>query len=69
MFHYCYPPVLTPKTLSMKNRYCDRKVRESLQIDMAVVRYEQDKVLKKDNGNLVKTNAWKNHFRKMKTPY
>ena len=29
---------LYPKTLSMKNRYYDRKVRESLEIDMAVVK-------------------------------
>ena len=58
---------LHPKTLSMKNRYYDRKVRESLEIDMAVVRYGQDKVLNRDNGNFVKTNAWKPLFRKMKT--
>ena len=58
---------LHPKTLSMKNRYYDRKVRESLEIDMAVVRYGQDKVLNRDNGNFVKTNAWKPLFKKMKT--
>ena len=29
---------------------------ESLEIDMAVVRYGQDKVLNRDNGNFVKTN-------------
>ena len=29
---------LHPKSLSMKNRYYNRKVRESLEIDMAVVR-------------------------------
>ena len=57
---------LHPKTLSMKNRYYDRKVRESLEIDMAVVRYGQDKVLNRDNGNFVKTNAWKPLFKKMK---
>ena len=43
----------------MKNRYYDRKVRESLEIDMAVVRYGQDKVLNRDNGNFVQKNAWK----------
>ena len=37
---------LHPKTLSMKNRYYDGKVRESLEIDMVVVRYGQDKVLR-----------------------
>ena len=37
----------------MKNRYYDRKVRESLEIDIAVVRYGQDKVLNRDNGNFV----------------
>ena len=55
------------KTLSIKNRYYNRKVRESLEIDMAVVRYGQDKVLNKDNGNFVKKNAWKPVFIKMKT--
>ena len=35
---------LHPKTLSMKNKYYDRKVRELLEIDMAVVRYEHEKV-------------------------
>ena len=44
------------KTLSMKNRYYDRKVRGSLETDLAVVRYGQDKVLNRDNGNFVKTN-------------
>ena len=34
----------------MKNRYYDRKVRESLEIDMAILRYGQDKVLNRDNG-------------------
>ena len=51
----------------MKNRYYDRKVRESLEIDMAIVRYGQDKVLSSYNGNFVKTNAWKPLFKKMKT--
>ena len=55
------------KTLSMKNRYYDRKVRESLEIDTAAVRYGQDKVLNRDNGNVVKTNAWKPPFKKIKT--
>ena len=41
----------------MKNRYYDRKVRESLEIDMAVVRYGQDKLLNKDNGNFININA------------
>ena len=48
----------------MKDRYYDRKVRESLKIHMAVVRYGQDKVLNRDNGNFVKTNAWKSLFKK-----
>ena len=51
----------------MKNRYYDRKVRESLEIEMPVVRYGQGKVLKRDNRNFVETNAWKPLFRKMKT--
>ena len=57
---------LQPKTLSMKNRYYDRKVRESLEIDMVVVWYGQDKVLNRDNENFVKTNAWKPLFKNMK---
>ena len=59
--------LLHPKTLSIKNRYYDREVRESLEIDMAVVKYGQEKVLNRDNGNFVKTNAWKPLFRKIKT--
>ena len=47
---------LQPKTLSIKSRYYDRKVRESLEIDMAVIRYWQDKVLNMGNGNFIKTN-------------
>ena len=43
----------------MKNRYQGRKVRESLEIDMVVVRYGQEKVLNKDKGNSVKAIAWK----------
>ena len=64
--HGCFD-WLHPKTLSIKNSYYDRKVRESLEIDMAVVKYGQEKVLNRDNGNFVKTNAWKPLFRKMKT--
>ena len=41
----------------MKNRCYDRKVRESLEFDMMVVEYGQDKVPNRDNGNFVKTNA------------
>ena len=33
-----------------------------LEIDMAVVRYRQDKVLSRDNEKFVKTNAWKPLF-------
>ena len=51
----------------MKNRYYNSKMRELLEIDTAVVRYEQDKVLNRDMGNFVKTNAWKSLFKKMKT--
>ena len=59
---------LHPKTLGMRNRYYDREVWESLEIDMAVFRCGQDhKVLNRDNGNFVKTNAWKPLFKKMKT--
>ena len=33
---------------------------------MVVVSYGQDKVLNRDNGKFVKTNAWKSLFRKIK---
>ena len=33
---------------------------------MVVVRYGQDKVLNRDNGNFVKTNPWKPLFKKKK---
>ena len=52
------------KTLSIKNSYYDMKARESLEIDMVVVRYGQDKVLSRNNGNFVKINAWKALFKK-----
>ena len=51
----------------MKNRYYDWKVEKSLEIVMAKVRYRQDKVLNRGNGNFVKTNAWRPFFKKMKT--
>ena len=50
----------------MKNRYYDRKVRQSLETDMVVVRYGQDKVLSRDNRNFLKTNMWKSRFKEMK---
>ena len=59
--HGCFD-WLHPKTLSIKNRYYDRKVRESLGIDMAVVKYGQEILLNRDNGNFVRTNAWKPLF-------
>ena len=65
--HYDHFDWLHAKTLSMKNRYYDGKVRESLETDMTVVKYRQDKVLNRDSGNFVKTNAWKSLFKKMKT--
>ena len=58
---------LYPKTFSMKNRYYDRKVREPLEIDLVVVRYGQHRVLKRGNGNFVKTNVWKHLLKKKKT--
>ena len=51
----------------MKNGCYDKKVTELLEIDMAVVKYGQDKVLNRDSGNFVKTNVWKPLFKKMKT--
>ena len=43
-FHWFHP-----KTLFM----------EPLEIEMAVVRYEQDKVLNREDRNFVKTKVWK----------
>ena len=51
----------------MNNRHYVRKVRESLENDMAVVMYGQDKVLNRENENFVNANAWKPLFKKMKT--
>ena len=34
---------------------------------LQIVKYGQEEVLKRDNSNFVKTNAWKPLFRKMKT--
>ena len=59
--------LLHHKIFSIKNRYYDRKARESLEIDMVVVMHGQDKVLNRDNGNFFKTNACKYLFKKMKT--
>ena len=55
----CYArfDLLHPKTISIKNRYNDRKTRELLEIDMVVMKYRQDKALNRDHGNFVKTNA------------
>ena len=57
---------LRPKILSVKNGCYDRKVRESLEIGMAVVGYGREGVLGRDNGSFVGTSAWKALFRKMK---
>ena len=59
--------LVTPQNSLHKNSYYHRKVGESLEIDMMVVRYGQEKVLNRNNGNFVKTNAWKPLLRKMKT--
>ena len=48
----------------MNNRHYVRKVRESLENDMAVVMYGQDKVLNRENENFVNANAWKPLFKK-----
>ena len=48
---------LNPKTFSLKDRCYSRKVRESLDIYIATIQCYQDKVLNRDNENVVKTNA------------
>ena len=37
-----------------------------METDMVVIRYGQDKMLSRDNGNFLKTNMWKLRFKKMK---
>ena len=65
-FYYLYWSYQLVQSLSIKVRYYDRKVRESLGIDMVVVRYGQGKVLDKNNVKFAKTNKWELLFRKMK---
>ena len=49
--HGCFD-WLHPKTLSIKNRHYDRKVRESLEINMAVVKYGQEKIVEQRQWEL-----------------
>ena len=60
----CYNK-LHPQILSIKNRYYNRKVRKLFETNILVVRYGLDKVLNRDNGNVVKANAWKLLFGKL----
>ena len=55
---------IIPKTLSTKQQYHRRKIRESLEIKKAKTN-ERRKVLNRDEGNLAKTNTWAPLFAKI----
>ena len=55
---------INPKTLSTKQQYHKRKIRESLEIKKAKTN-KRRKVLNRDEGNLVKTNTWTPLFAKL----
>ena len=46
-----------PKTISRENDYRKRKIWEALEIKKAKYK-KRIKLLKRDEGNLVKTNTW-----------
>ena len=50
----------------LKDRYYKKNVRESLDIDLAIVKYGREKVLNKNNTNFAKINTWKCVFKKIK---
>ena len=54
--------LVTPQTLSLKSRFYEKKVKESLGIDMAIVKYGRDEVLNGDNLNFVKANIKQKKF-------
>ena len=58
-------PIKTVNFL-LKDRYYKKNVRESLDIDMAIVKYGHEKVLNKDNRNFAKINTCKCVFKKIK---
>ena len=55
---------INPKTLSTKQQYHTRKIRESFEIKKAKTN-KRRKVLNRDEGNLVKTNTWTPLFAKL----
>lgn len=48
--------LVTPKNSFAKNRYYERKVRELLGTDVAIVKHGRDKVLNGDSMKFVKIN-------------
>ena len=59
---------LHPKTISINKEYHDRKIRESLEINLAKTKYELNKenpVMNRDNGERTSTHSWKPLFQKM----
>ena len=58
-------PIKTVNFL-LKDRYYKKNIRESLDIDMAIVKYGHEKVLNKDNRNFAKINTWKCVLKKIK---
>ena len=59
---------LHPKTLAQMSNIHERKIRESLEINILETKAEYDKsikVLNRDRGNIVNTNSWKPLFCKI----
>ena len=55
---------INPKTVSRNSNYRERKIRESLKIKKAKCD-KKKKILNRDRGNLVKTNAWTRFLSKL----
>ena len=57
------------KTLSIIPNNYTRKIREAIEIDKLQCYYPKNKILNRDNGNLVMTHHWKPFFVKLKYIY
>ena len=55
---------INPKTLSTKQQYRKRKIKEPLEIKKAKINIRR-KILNRDEENLVKTNTCTRHFAKL----
>ena len=59
---------LHPKTVAITNNFHQRKIRESLEINLLQTKVEQEvekSILNRDNGNRVNTSSWKPFFSKL----